>query len=153
MDQPDKDRIRIEELEAPSAEAVQDLRRLLPQVSSSADPVTEEKVRAALAGGSHILLARLDGQIIGMTVLAVVTTLAGSFGVVEEVAVDEAVRGHHVSTALMRSALELASRFGLRHVDLTSRPSREVANHLYRSVGFVQRDTNCYRYECVPVVR
>jgi ribosomal protein S18 acetylase RimI-like enzyme len=31
-------------------------------------------------------------------------------------------------------------------VDLTSRPSREAANRLYRRIGFVQRETNVYRY-------
>jgi ribosomal protein S18 acetylase RimI-like enzyme len=31
-------------------------------------------------------------------------------------------------------------------VDLTSRPSREAANRLYQRLGFVQRETNVYRY-------
>jgi ribosomal protein S18 acetylase RimI-like enzyme len=31
-------------------------------------------------------------------------------------------------------------------VDLTSRPAREAANSLYRKIGFVQRDTNVYRF-------
>jgi hypothetical protein len=32
-------------------------------------------------------------------------------------------------------------------VDHTRRPSREAANALYRKVGFVERDTNVYRYQ------
>jgi ribosomal protein S18 acetylase RimI-like enzyme len=31
-------------------------------------------------------------------------------------------------------------------VDLTSRPSREDANRLYRRLGFVERETNVYRF-------
>ena len=31
-------------------------------------------------------------------------------------------------------------------VDLTSRPSRESANRLYKRMGFEQRDTNVYRF-------
>jgi ribosomal protein S18 acetylase RimI-like enzyme len=31
-------------------------------------------------------------------------------------------------------------------VDLTSRPSREAANRLYRRIGFQERETNVYRY-------
>jgi ribosomal protein S18 acetylase RimI-like enzyme len=30
-------------------------------------------------------------------------------------------------------------------VDLTSRPSREAANHLYQKLGFEIRNTNVYR--------
>lgn len=38
-----------------------------------------------------------------------------------------------------------AQRLGLRRLDLTSRPSRETANALYQSLGYVRRDTNVYR--------
>jgi len=38
-----------------------------------------------------------------------------------------------------------AERLGLRHLDLTSRPSREAANQLYQSLGYERRDTNAYR--------
>ncbi len=47
----------------------------------------------------------------------------------------------------MQELLDLAARKGLRFVDLTSRPSRDVANSLYRSLGFRLRETNCYRHE------
>jgi ribosomal protein S18 acetylase RimI-like enzyme len=50
----------------------------------------------------------------------------------------------------MRALLDLAARKGLRFVDLTSRPSRDAANHLYRSLGFRLRETNCYRYDLTP---
>jgi ribosomal protein S18 acetylase RimI-like enzyme len=42
--------------------------------------------------------------------------------------------------------LEVAESLGARSVDLTSRPTREVANRLYKRLGFVQRDTNVYRH-------
>ena len=34
---------------------------------------------------------------------------------------------------------------GAKSTNLTSRPEREAANRLYRSLGFEQRDTNVYR--------
>jgi ribosomal protein S18 acetylase RimI-like enzyme len=43
--------------------------------------------------------------------------------------------------------VERARELGAKTVDLTSRPSREAANHLYRNAGFELRDTNVYRYE------
>ena len=45
------------------------------------------------------------------------------------------------------TVLDLARREGARTVDLTSRPSREQANRLYRRIGFVQRETNVYRFD------
>jgi ribosomal protein S18 acetylase RimI-like enzyme len=33
---------------------------------------------------------------------------------------------------------------------LTSRPSREAANRLYRRLGFEIRETNVYRYRGAP---
>ncbi len=65
---------------------------------------------------------------------------------IEDVVVDEAARGRGVGEALNRAALELAERRGARSVDLTSRPSREAANRLYRKLGFVERETNVYRF-------
>jgi ribosomal protein S18 acetylase RimI-like enzyme len=52
-----------------------------------------------------------------------------------------------VGEALNRAALDRARALGARTVDLTSRPSREAANRLYRRIGFEQRETNVYRFE------
>jgi ribosomal protein S18 acetylase RimI-like enzyme len=79
--------------------------------------------------------------------LLTLTTLAGDTGYVEEVVVDEAARGRHVSTALMRALIDLAIRKGLWSVELTTRPSRQAANQLYQSLGFARRETNCYRLD------
>lgn len=123
------------------------LGRLLRQVSSSATSLTPERVSEVLRTPStSVVVARLDGQIVGMALLLTLTTLSGNTGYVEEVVVDEAARGRHVAAMLMRELLRLAAQKGHRFVDLTSRPSRAAANGLYRSVGFEPRETNCYRY-------
>ena len=67
-------------------------------------------------------------------------------GMVRDVVVDGDARGKGVGAALNRFALEVAESLGARSVDLTSRPTREVANRLYKRLGFVQRDTNVYRH-------
>jgi ribosomal protein S18 acetylase RimI-like enzyme len=128
--------------------AAASLARLLPQVSSRAAPLTADRVRQVLQTPSTtVFVARLDGRIVGMALLLTLTTLAGDTGYVEEVVVDEAARGQHVSTALMRALIAEAERTGLRSVELTTRPSREAANGLYQSLGFARRDTNCYRLD------
>ncbi|HEX2184389.1 MAG TPA: GNAT family N-acetyltransferase, partial [Chloroflexota bacterium] len=62
------------------------------------------------------------------------------------VVVHEAARGQGVGEALSREALRRAAEAGARTVDLTSRPSREAANRLYRRLGFEPRETNVYRW-------
>ncbi|MEA3292737.1 MAG: hypothetical protein U9Q71_10615 [Pseudomonadota bacterium] len=47
---------------------------------------------------------------------------------------------------LTQAAIELAQAEGVKSIDLTSRPKRVVANGLYKSMGFVRRETNVYRY-------
>ena len=47
--------------------------------------------------------------------------------------------------ALTNAAAAEAQRQGVRSLDLTSRPSREAANALYRKLGFQLRETNVYR--------
>jgi ribosomal protein S18 acetylase RimI-like enzyme len=64
----------------------------------------------------------------------------------EDVVVDEKARGRGIGEALTRAALERAQQMGAKVVELTSRPSREAANRLYRRIGFVQPETNLYRY-------
>jgi ribosomal protein S18 acetylase RimI-like enzyme len=92
-------------------------------------------------------VARLDGQIVGMALLLTLTMMAGDTGYVEEVVVDEAARGRHVSTALMRALVDLARQKGMWCLELTTRPSRLAANGLYQSLGFTIRETNCYRLD------
>jgi ribosomal protein S18 acetylase RimI-like enzyme len=65
---------------------------------------------------------------------------------IEDVVVDEAVRGRGVAEALSQAAVRRALELGARTVELTSRPSRESANRLYQRLGFVRRDSNVYRY-------
>jgi ribosomal protein S18 acetylase RimI-like enzyme len=65
---------------------------------------------------------------------------------IEDVVVDEAARGAGVGAALSRAALEEARRRNVRSLELTSRPSREAANAMYVKLGFVQRNTNVYRF-------
>ncbi|HQP45209.1 MAG TPA: GNAT family N-acetyltransferase, partial [Flexilinea sp.] len=59
---------------------------------------------------------------------------------------DEQMRGRGVGEMLVRAAVDRARAEGAKTVDLTSRPSREAANRLYRRCGFEPRETNIYRF-------
>lgn len=82
-----------------------------------------------------------------MLTLALFRIPTGVRAWIEDVVVDEAARGQGVGAELTGAAIRLANQRGARTVDLTSRPSREAANRLYQRLGFVQRETNVYRFE------
>lgn len=138
--------VKIEVVQDVAAEVVQAFGRLLPQLSRSAEPLDAQALRALAARpGNHLLVARLDGQIVGTLTLAVLLIPTGLRAWIEDVVVDEAARGQGVGAALTKEAVRLARAEGARTVDLTSRPSRQAANRLYERLGFRVRDTKVYR--------
>jgi ribosomal protein S18 acetylase RimI-like enzyme len=121
--------------------------RLIPQLSSSSPPPDADEL-AAIVGhpGTTLFVAKLDDQIVGTLTLIVFPIPTGMRAWIEDVVVDEAVGGKGIGRALTQAAIDKAQEMGARTVDLTSRPSREVANHLYQRMGFELRNTNVYRY-------
>lgn len=87
-----------------------------------------------------------DGAIVGVSTLAVFPIPTGRRAWIEDVIVDEAHSGQGIGRLLTEAMLAHARSLGCVTVDLTSRPDREAANHLYREVGFEPRQTNVYRY-------
>lgn len=145
--------IEIREVTEVTPELVEAFIRLIPQLSSSAPAPTAQELEAIVESDSSILLIAWDphrtgeAAIVGSMTLAVFRIPTGVRAWIEDVVVDEDARGAGVGAALNRRALQIAAERGARTVDLTSRPDREVANRLYRRLGFVQRDTNVYRHQ------
>jgi ribosomal protein S18 acetylase RimI-like enzyme len=134
-------------------ELVEAMRRLISQLSSPAlCPGTQELREIVESRCTTLLLARDRGQgnrVIGSLTLAVFRIPTGVRAWIEDVIVDNAARGKGVGELLSRMAIEIAHSRGARTIELTSRPSREAANRLYRRIGFVPRDTNVYRHGIV----
>ena len=124
------------------------LNRLLPQLSSSASPLTEAELRRIIdAESSHLLMAEVEGELVGSLTLAMFRIPTGVRAWIEDVVVSDTARGHGVGRALNEHAIALAKRLGVKTLNLTSRPSREAANALYQKIGFKTRETNVYRYD------
>jgi ribosomal protein S18 acetylase RimI-like enzyme len=137
----------VEEPDEVTDELVAAVGRLVGQLSSSAPAPTREELEAILTSPATTLLVARDGAAVGMLTLAVFPIPTGVRAWIEDVVVDTSARGRGVGEALSRRALELAAEAGAKTVELTSRPSREAANRLYRRLGFRARDTNVYRYQ------
>jgi len=122
--------------------------RLIPQLSSSAAIPTRAELQE-IADHDSLLIARdpeRDGKIVGTLTLITFRIPTGIRSWIEDVVVDSAERGKGIGEALTIAALKRAAELGAKTVDLTSRPSREAANRLYRRVGFQLRESNLYRY-------
>ena len=131
-----------------SGELLAACHRLIPQLSSSAKPITNSELAEIVSSESTLMfVARVDNQIVGLLTLAIFRIPTAVRAWIEDVVVDSLARGLGVGEALNLAAIAEATRRGAKTVDLTSRPSREAANKLYKRLGFVERDTNVYRFD------
>lgn len=116
------------------------LRSLFYQLSPYRDkPLTKDDF-ARLADESAVLLVAVDlqrsGHIIGIARLVVDRKDDVRCGIIHDVVVDVAYRGLGIGAALVQKLVFLSGRFHLDVIELTSKPVREVANHMYQSLGF-----------------
>ena len=139
--------IEVEECRTVTDEIVDAMQRLIPQLSSSNPPPDRGQLEEIVATeATTLFVARHGDRIVGALTLVAFRIPTGVRTRIEDVVVDEAVRGNRVGERLSAAALEAARRLGARSTDLTSRPSREAANRLYARMGFQQRESNVYRY-------
>lgn len=140
--------VEVTEVSEATPEVLAALRELLPQLSTSAGPLSAEALAEMVAApGTAVLVARHDGQVVGSLTLVVFRVPTGLRAWIEDVVVAEHARGAGIGASLCRAAIARARSAGARNVDLTSRPSREAANRLYQRLGFVVRQTNLYRLD------
>lgn len=140
--------VEILEITEVDDELIEAMNRLIPQLSASNPPPSSDELAAIVdSDATMLLIARDESGILGSLTLALFRIPTGLRAWIEDVVVDEAARGKGVGRLLNEAALERARKAGATTVDLTSRPSREAANRLYRKLGFVGRETNVYRYQ------
>lgn len=138
----------IKIFEATTAENVyvDAINRLLVQLSSSPVSFTHEKLADIVASSSsHLFFAEHAGEIVGMLTIGEYLAPTGRKVWIEDVVVDEAMRGRSLGRMLVEHAITYSKTTGGGTLMLTSRPSRIAANKLYRSCGFEPKETNMYR--------
>ena len=122
--------------------------RLLRQLTTRDVVLSEEGYNELVASpSSKLFLLLRDDEVVGMLTVGMYASPTGTKAWIEDVVVDEAMRGRSIGRLLVNSAIEYAKTLGGGTLMLTSRPSREAANALYRSCGFVFKETNNYKME------
>jgi ribosomal protein S18 acetylase RimI-like enzyme len=87
-------------------------------------------------------------NIVGMTTVCCFTIPTGRHASIEDVVILPEYQGMGLGRKLVQHALETLKATRLQYkVGLTSKPARIAANALYRSMGFVQKETNVYTLE------
>lgn len=138
--------VSVELLTSLSDEDARELANLLSQLSTTAAFDRSRIIGMLDHDATELIVARAGGRVVGTATLVTFPLPSGVRGHVEDVVVDASMRGRGVARLLLERITTLASERELRTLDLTSRPSRESAQRLYESVGFVRRDTNVLRF-------
>ena len=129
-----------------SANLIEVLEQLLPQLSSSATMPSEEYIESMLNNENfYLFVAEHEGAIVGMLSLVVVDIPTGRKAWIEDVVVDSRARGLHIGQALVEEAKVCAKEVGAKKIYLTSNPSRKAAHALYKKCGFEEYDTTVFR--------
>jgi ribosomal protein S18 acetylase RimI-like enzyme len=118
--------------------------RLLAQLhdAPSAPPTERERgafVAVAADPRQRLLVVEHDGAVVGSASLVFVPNVGRNgtpYALIENVIVDETVRGQRHGEALLRYMIEAARTEGCYKVVLTSRKHRKDAHRFYARLGF-----------------
>jgi GNAT superfamily N-acetyltransferase len=97
--------------------------------------------------GLRLLVLELGGTVVATTYLNIVPNLTrgGSpYALIENVVVDESLRGHGYGKALMAHTLDAAWASGCYKVMLLTGSRRESTHAFYRACGFSANDKTAY---------
>ena len=89
-----------------SEELVAACHQLIPQLSSSAQPITVSELAEIINSDSTLMfVARIDNKIVGLLTLAIFRIPTAVRAWIEDVVVDSSARGHGVGEALNHAAI------------------------------------------------
>jgi ribosomal protein S18 acetylase RimI-like enzyme len=139
--------MKIKEITIFSDDVFNAVLRLLPQLDPGSDLPTKEHFKNILKSQHiHFFVLEQDNVIIGMLSLVTYDIPTGKKVWIEDVVVDKSHRGKGLGKKMILFAIDFSKTEGAKSIELTSRPSRVEANHLYQKLGFVLRETNMYMF-------
>ncbi len=113
---------------------------LLPLIPANEDMTAEEKQAAAQrfreSLSIDVLVAEVDGEVVGFLVLAFVPTLSGLRALIDDLAVHPDYRRQGLGAALVEAAMQRASRRGATHLLVDTSRGDPAAREFYQACGF-----------------
>lgn len=141
------DTIRVAHLAHVNHRALAAINSLLPQLNPSVHPLTLDGLQLIVQSPANTVYVAVDQAtdvIVGMLLVVTVHQFVGTKCWIEDVVVSSDFRGRGIAKQLLTSALSEMPK-DVKHVNLTSNPRREAAQHLYTTLGFTPRDTVVFR--------
>ncbi|MBN1977506.1 MAG: GNAT family N-acetyltransferase [Anaerolineae bacterium] len=113
---------------------------LLPLVPANANASPDELLTAAQRLrerlGLEVLVAEVNGQVVGFLALSLVPVLSGLRALIDDLAVDPACRRQGIGAALVEAAVQRADRRGVTHLLVDTSRGDPSACDFYRACGF-----------------
>ena len=97
-----------------------------------------------MGGTTSVFVLRRRSRIVASATAVRFSTPTGSHCRIENVVVDERMRGRGLGREIMEKTLDALRAMNVSHIELTSHPSRVAARALYRSLGFKPRKTGVF---------
>lgn len=136
----------IHQVESASQKIMEAFERLLPQLDSLVTLPSVQELESIISSSNTILfIGEVNDKIIAMLSLAFYKIPTGDKAWIEDVVVDESVRGNGYGKQLIRHAVKFVRNKAFTSLNLTSRPARVNANRMYQKLGFIKRETNVYQ--------
>jgi GNAT superfamily N-acetyltransferase len=140
--------VSVERVGVARDEIVEALGELIPQLNPALSGPSARLVEQVVADSAvTLLVARVDGRIVGSATVGVITTPTWINAHVNDVVVLEGARGQGVGRELMEAAIQVARERGAQVVRLTSAERRGEAHRLYESLGFQHTGSRAYRLD------
>ena len=122
--------------------------RLMRQLTVRNVVLTEQEYAQMVeAPSNRLFLLLCEERVVGMLTVGMYASPTGAKAWIEDVVVEEELRGSGLGRQLMEEALKFCREKEVATVYLTSNPKRVAANSLYQRMGFVRKETNMYKLE------
>lgn len=116
-------------------------RQLWPSRPLSEHKLRELFLRIQATPGRRFFCAILHGNLVGLGSISIRDRLLdeGKIAAVDELVVDESVRGRRIGTQLMHFLTDFATQNGCRAMELEAANHRAEAHQFYEKLGFQRR--------------
>ena len=122
--------------------------RLMEQLTARSITFTpNDYAQLVQSPSSKLFLLLYKGDVMGMLTIGTYASPTGTKAWIEDVVVDEKLRGKGFGRKLVEHAIDYCKEQGINTVYLTSNPKRLAANVLYQAVGFERKETNMYKLQ------
>lgn len=119
--------------------------KLIYQLNPNSPAPTIEHLEKVVGDENSVLFVlEEENEIVGTLSLVFYHIPTGRKAWIEDVVVDDKMRGRGFGKKLMEHAIAYARNEGVRKIYLSSNPTRIAANGMYQSLGFEQYITNVY---------